>query len=150
MTVMAHYNATVPSPHTPDEVFRYLADFRSVAEWDPSITDATLIGGGDPIAVGAEFRVTTKTRFSEIILKYTTTEIDPSRKIALRGENDSMVSIDTITIASADAGSAVTYDAEIELKGVRRLADPLLQLGFKRLGDKARDGLRTRLAADQL
>jgi hypothetical protein len=149
---MAHYKATVPSPHTPDEVFRYLADFRSVAEWDPSITSATLIGDGDgdPIAVGAEFRVTTRTRFSEIVLRYTTTELDPSRRIALRGENDSMVSIDTITITSADTGATVTYDAEIELKGMRRLVDPLLALAFKRLGDKARDGLRSRLAADQL
>jgi hypothetical protein len=149
---MAHYKATVPSPHTPDEVFRYLADFRSVAEWDPSITSATLIGDGDgdPIAVGAEFRVTTRTRFSEIVLRYTTTELDPSRRIALRGENDSMVSIDTITITSADTGATVTYDAEIELKGMRRLVDPLLALAFKRLGDEARDGLRSRLAADQL
>jgi hypothetical protein len=149
---MAHYKATVPSPHTPDEVFRYLADFRSVAEWDPSITSATLIGDGDgdPIAVGAEFRVTTRTRFSEIVLRYTTTELDPSRRIALRGENDSMVSIDTITITSADTGATVTYDAEIELKGMRRLLDPLLALAFKRLGDEARDGLRSRLAADQL
>jgi hypothetical protein len=33
----------------------------------------------------------------------------------------------------------------IELKGARKIADPLLQLGFKRLGDKARDGLRDKL-----
>jgi uncharacterized protein YndB with AHSA1/START domain len=148
---MAHYRTTVPSPHSPDEVFRYLADFRSVAEWDPSIIDATLIGDGDPITVGARFHVTTKTRFSEIVLDYTTTAVDPPHQITLRGDNDSMVSVDTITIAPADpSGAAVTYDAEITLRGARRLANPLLQLAFKRLGDKARDGLRSRLAADRL
>jgi hypothetical protein len=148
---MAHYRTTVPSPHSPDEVFRYLADFRSVSEWDPSIINATLIGDGDPITVGARFHVTTKTRFSEIVLDYTTTAIDPPERITLRGENDSMVSVDAITIATdGGVGSSVTYDAQITLKGARRLADPLLQLAFQRLGDKARDGLRTRLAADRL
>ena len=28
---------------------------------------------------------------------------------------------------------------------MRKLADPVLQLGFKRLGDKARDGLAAKL-----
>jgi hypothetical protein len=105
----------------------------------------------DPITVGARFHVTTKTRFSEIVLDYTTTAIDPPERITLRGENDSMVSVDAITIATdGGVGSSVTYDAQITLKGARRLADPLLQLAFQRLGDKARDGLRTRLAADRL
>jgi carbon monoxide dehydrogenase subunit G len=148
---MAHYRTTVSSPHPPDEVFRYLADFRSAAEWDPSIIDVTLVGEGEAIAVGARFRVTTKTRFSEIILQYTTTAIDPPGQITLRGENNSMVSVDTITIApDGPVGSTVTYDAEITLSGARRLADPLLQLAFQRLGDKARDGLRSRLATDRL
>ncbi len=148
---MAHYRTTVPAPHTPDEVFAYLADFRSVSQWDPSIVDATLISDGEPIAVGARFRVTTKTRFSQIILTYTTTAVDRPREITLRGENDSMVSVDTIAITpDGTTGSTVTYDAVITLKGARRLADPLLQLAFQRLGDKARDGLRSRLAADRL
>jgi hypothetical protein len=148
---MARYRTTVPAPHPADEVFRYLADFRSVAEWDPSITKATLVGDGEPIAVGARFRVTTKTRFSEIVLDYTTTAVDSPQQITLHGENDTMVSVDTITVApDGPEGSTVTYDAEITLKGARRLADPLLQLAFGRLGDKARDGLRSRLAAERL
>jgi hypothetical protein len=145
---MARYRTTVPAPHPADEVFRYLADFRSVAEWDPSITEATLVGDGEPIAVGAHFRVTTKTRFSEIVLDYTTTAVDSPRQITLRGENGTMVSVDTITVTPD--GSTVTYDADITLKGARRLADPLLALAFRRLGDKARDGLRSRLAAERL
>jgi uncharacterized protein YndB with AHSA1/START domain len=143
---MAHYVATVTSPRPPDEVYRYLADFRSVAEWDPSITASVHVNDGEPIAVGALFRVTTKTRLSEIVLEYTTTELEPPHRIALRGENASMTSIDVITIEPGDgSGSRVTYDATLELHGLRRLADPLLNLGFQRLGDKARDGLQRAL-----
>jgi uncharacterized protein YndB with AHSA1/START domain len=144
---LARYTGTLPSVLPPEEVFSYLADFRSVAEWDPSITSSELVDGQDPIRVGARFRVATKTTLSQVVLEYTTTELDRPRRIALRGENDSMVSIDVITIepAPSGGGSQVTYDARIELKGARKLADPLLQLGFKRLGDKAKDGLQAKL-----
>jgi len=143
---MASYSATVSSTRPPDEVFAYLADFRSVAEWDPSITKSIHVNDDDPIKVGAIFRVSTKTTLSDVVLDYETIELDRPRKIVLRGENDTMVSLDTITIRTDGHGGAeVTYNAEIELNGVRKLADPLLELGFKRLGDKARDGLKDKL-----
>jgi carbon monoxide dehydrogenase subunit G len=143
---MAGYEATVSSALPPDEVFAYLADFRSVAEWDPSVRSSVHVNGDDPIAVGAIFRVTTKTTLSDVVLDYTTTELERPDRVVLRGENNSMVSLDTIVIRDDGQGGAkVTYDAKIELKGARKLADPLLQLAFKRLGDKARDGLRDKL-----
>jgi hypothetical protein len=143
---MASYTATVSSTRPPDEVFAYLADFRSVAEWDPSVRSALLVSADDPVAIGAIFRVTIKTTLSELVLDYTTIELDRPDRIVLRGEDTSMVSLDTIVIRDDGHGGAdVTYDAKIELKGVRKLADPLLQLAFKRLGDNARDGLRGQL-----
>ena len=139
---MARYIDTVTSTRPADEVFAYLADFRSVAEWDPSVRSAVHVNGDDPIMVGAIFRVTVKTALSELVLDYHTIELERSRRIVLRAENNSMVSLDTITIRDDGHGvAAVTYDAKIELKGLRKLADPLLGLAFKRLGDRARDGL---------
>ncbi len=143
---MASYTATVSCTRSPDEVFAYLADFRSVAEWDPSVKSAVLVGADDPVAVGAIFRVTIKTTLSELVLDYTTIELDRPDRIVLRGEDKSMVSVDTIVIREdGHDGAEVTYDAQIELKGVRKLADPLLGLAFKRLGNNARDGLRAQL-----
>ena len=143
---MANYSATVPSTRPPDEVFAYLADFRSVADWDPSISESVHVNDDDPIKVGAIFRVTTETTLKNVVLEYTTIALEPPRRIVLRGENDSMVSVDTITIRDdGDGGAEVNYSAEIGLKGARKLLDPLLELGFKRLGDKARDGLRAQL-----
>lgn len=143
---MAHYSATVTSPRTPDEVFSYLADFRSVAEWDPSITESTHVNDGEPIQVGAQFHVVTSTSGPDVVLDYETIELERPAKIVLRGENDSVTSLDTITIApAAGGGCEVTYDAELELKGIRKVADPLLALGFSRLGDKSRDGLERKL-----
>ena len=38
-----------------------------------------------------------------------------------------------------------SYDADLRLKGVLRLADPLLGLAFGRIGDRAAEGLRAYL-----
>jgi len=46
-----------------------------------------------------------------------------------------------------DVGSVVTYDADLRVRGLFRLADPLLALAFRRIGDRARDGLVRALAA---
>ena len=46
--------------------------------------------------------------------------------------------------ASGD-GSLVTYDADLQLRGVLRIGDPLLALGFGRIGDRAAAGLRDAL-----
>lgn len=143
---MANYTATVTSPRPADEVFAYLADFRTVQEWDPSITASEHINGDDPVKVGAMFKVTTSTKLKDVVLEYTTTELERPHKIVLVGENDTTTSTDTITIEErADGGCDVTYDAELELKGARKLADPLLDLGFQRLGDKAKQGLAEKL-----
>lgn len=142
---MANYNATVNSTRSPDEVFSYLADFRSVAEWDPSITESTHTNDGEPIQVGAQFHVVTSMLGNETPMDYETVELERPRRIVLRGENNSAISIDTITIAPSGSGCAVTYDAEIELKGARKVADPLMGIALGRLGAKAKHGLEEKL-----
>jgi uncharacterized protein YndB with AHSA1/START domain len=82
---MATYQATVTSPRPPDEVFTYLADFRSVADWDPSIVASVHLNAEEPIVVGAMYRVTTKTTAKEVVLEYTTQELERPSKIVLGG-----------------------------------------------------------------
>lgn len=140
---MASYRTTVACGQSADDVFTYLADFSSVSEWDPSITSAEHSSGGDPRTVGATFHVATA---SKVALDYTTLELQRPSRIVVRGENNSLISLDTIVISDrGDSGCAVTYAAELELKGLRKLADPILQLAFQRVGNRARDGLRAKL-----
>lgn len=143
---MASYTASVTSDRPPEEVFRYLADFRTVQEWDPSITASTHTGGGPPATVGSRYRVVTHVAGHDTELDYETVEsVSPSR-IVLRGENESAVSVDTITIeAETDGGCTVTYEADVTLKGVRKLADPVMGRVLERLGHDARDGLAEKL-----
>ena len=142
---MAHYDATIPSSWTPEETFDYLADFRTAAEWDPSIPEARLVSGA-PGQVGAVYELVLEVLGKRTPLQYTALEVLRPTRIVYRAETDSIRSTDTITVRRQGGSTTVTYDAQLELKGVRKVADPAAQLGLHRESEKAGEGLQARLA----
>jgi uncharacterized protein YndB with AHSA1/START domain len=143
---MARYAATVTSPGSPAEVFEYLADFSSTAEWDPGVSEARRLDA-DPLRAGARFNVMADFLGRPVPLEYRTVEIDPPRRVVLRAETRTVVSEDTITVrALPESGSQVTYDARLGLRGALRFGDPVLGLLFRRIGDRAKAGLAATLA----
>lgn len=147
---MAHYNASVVSPRPLQEVFDYLSDFSTTAEWDPGVVKAERVGSS-PVGEGSEFRLLASFLGRQTPITYRIVEYDPPNAVTLRGENASVVSLDRITFQASGDGTRVTYDADLALKGALRLADPLLVLAFRRVGDRALDGMRKTLgeAPDQ-
>lgn len=134
---MARYRAVVPTSLSQDAVYAYLADFRSVAEWDPSIDDARLVDG-TPGQLGSRYQLTMRQLGRTTTLDYETVEATPTTQLVYRCETGTFVSLDTITVR---AEGTLEYDARITLKGVGRLFDPLMGLLLRRLGAKAREGL---------
>ena len=141
---MPHYTGSVDTPRSVEEAFDYMKDFSNVSDWDPSIEVAEQVTPGE-IAVGTEFRIVVTTAGSEQEIRYIVTEIEAPRRIKVRGENEHLVSVDEVRVEPDGAGSKVTYDAELELKGARKLAHPLVSVGFKRNSDQARSGLAEQL-----
>jgi carbon monoxide dehydrogenase subunit G len=142
---MARYVGTIESPRPPDQAFAYLADFSSVAEWDPSAVSATMLG--EQPGLGTEFEVVVSFAGRELPFTYRTIEYERPHRIVLRAESSTVVSEDTITVRAAPGGgSEITYDADLRAKGLMRLANPVLGPLFKRLGDNAAEGLREKLS----
>ena len=141
---MAHYNASIDSNRDPQAAFAYLSDFTSTREWDPNVLEATRVGGG-PIGEGSEFALVTAFAGRKTEIGYRIVEYDPPRAVTFRGENATVVSLDRITFEPIDGGTRVTYDADLTLKGVLKLGDPLMQLALNRLGKQALAGLRERI-----
>lgn len=56
--------------------------------------------------------------------------------LTLEGRNRTATSLDEITVAAVADGTLVTYRATITFHGITRLADPLMQVYFNRLGDR--------------
>ena len=144
---MARYVATLETPRAPEDVFAYLSDFSTTQEWDPGVAEAQRLDEG-PIAVGSRFNVVADFMGRKTPLVYAVVAYDAPHSITLRGENATVISLDTIAFEpTAAGGTRVSYDADLTLKGPLGLGDPLLKLVFRRIGDRAVDGLRDTLRA---
>ena len=117
-----------------------MADFSNAREWDPSVVGASAVTEG-PVREGSEFDLHIRTGRRVADFRYRLVKLEP-RSATLRAETARFTSIDTITVREAGSGSEITYDAYLTAKGVLRLANPLIGLAFRRLGDAARDRLR--------
>ena len=127
-----------------DKVFAYLSDFATTTEWDPGTVQTVRIAGDG--AVGTEYRNTTKFAGRKTQLTYVVDELVPNQRIALRGENTTVIAHDTMTFRTSGRGTEVTYTADFTFKGLTRFLAPLLKPAVNRLGDRAEAGMRDALA----
>ncbi len=86
---MAHYSATLTTENTPDDVWRYLADLRSIVEWDPSVEDARLVEG-EPGTVGARYELDVRFLGRTATLPYETVVAEPPHRLVFAAETDAM------------------------------------------------------------
>ncbi len=126
-----------------DTVFGYLSDFTTTTEWDPG-TVLTVNQHGDGGA-GTTYLNTSTFLGRQTQLTYVVREFVPVQRVQLRGENKTVIAIDTMSFRSVDGGTEVTYTAEFTVKGPSRLLAPLLRPAFERLGTKAQTGMRDAL-----
>jgi carbon monoxide dehydrogenase subunit G len=133
-------NKTVVLPRSPEEVFDYLADFSTTAEWDPGIVSASRTDGG-PIGVGSTFDLVSNFRGRKIPVKYEITEYNRPHRFVIVGENPRFKGIDTIRILPEGDGTRVDYTADFRMKGLAKLFEPFLGGVFEKLSVEALDGL---------
>ena len=141
---MARYVGRILTSKPADQVYDYMADFTSVEQWDETVTEAKLIGNQQP-GKGARFSVTFKLAGRENTFEYETIEAERPHRFLLRAESGTVVSLDEVTVREVAEGTELTYDAKLEPKGLMKIADPVLGLLFKRLGDNAAKGLAREL-----
>ncbi len=141
---MAHIVRTVSTAWPADAAFAYMADFSHATEWDPSVVAASREDAG-PIGVGSVFDLVVRLGGRRLPLRYEVTTFTPGR-VAFTSRSATLESVDTVTVARRDGVTEVSYDARIHLRGLLRIADPLLTLGFRGVADRAIRGLERRLA----
>jgi carbon monoxide dehydrogenase subunit G len=139
------YRREIEVPTTAAATFDHLSDFANAAEWDPGIVEARRLTP-PPTVAGSRFEVVALFRGRRQRFEYVVTELAPGSRVALRGEGEKARSDDLIEVSAGPAGTRVTYEADLRLKGVYRLAEPFLGSTFRKMGDDALDGLAARLA----
>lgn len=123
--------------------FAYLSAFEHTPEWDPGTPVVKKLSTG-PVAVGHEYHAEAEFRGKRQTLIYKVLELS-ARHIKLRGENNSVVSVDTIEVTPADAGCQVKYTAEFSLKGWLKIAEPFMKPAFQSLAGPAMAGIKKTL-----
>lgn len=142
---MARYKETVPSARSQQDTFDYLARFSNTSDWDPGAKRGRDLQEGGPVAVGSRFALDFAIAGKTTELLYEVVEYDRPGRVRLTADAGWFTSDDLIVVEPRGDGSAVTYDADVRLKGPLKLLDPIMKLGFKRAGDKAAGGLRETL-----
>jgi len=145
---MARYQGTVLSNRTAEETFDYLALFSNAAGWDPGVSGAERLDSG-PVGLGSVFRLQVKVGSRAIPLDYRIVAYERPARVVLLGESDTVRSEDTVTVVPTQGGGSIlTYDADLRLKGPLSLANPVLALPFRRIGDRGLGGLRRALSSE--
>ncbi len=147
---MARYVVRVRTLMPPAEAFAYMADLTNFAEWDPGVDRVEQVDGNGA-GLGAAFDVAVKVPGRTMTLRYDTVAFDgASNTMTAFAQNAWMTSEDTVTVEADGDGSIVAYDAELKLRGLLGLSDPLLGLMFNQIGDRAAAGLVEALAGERV
>lgn len=141
---MARYVTSLRTERSPSDAFNYMADLRNFAEWDPGVRKVTQISG-DGGGPSATFDVTVASVGRDMKLRYVTKEYAPSSALLVVAETSKLISTDRITVRPDGDGSIVTYDADLQFRGIFKVFDLGLKLAFNRIGDRAAAGLRKAL-----
>ncbi|NQU37102.1 MAG: SRPBCC family protein [Actinobacteria bacterium] len=142
---MARFVTTVESSATPADAFELIANFSNIMSWDPGIGSAKRLDSG-PIEVGSRFLVESVFGPRRIPLEYEVLEWIAPNFAVLQARTRDFTSYDVISVSKVPGGSAVTYDADLRLHGVRRVFDLPLLAAFQIIGRRAESGMRRELA----
>jgi carbon monoxide dehydrogenase subunit G len=142
---MPNVSRTFTVQPTPDRVIDYLKDFSNAEEWDPGTQTCTRSDSG-PIREGSTWHNVSKIVGVTAELTYTLDTLS-DRTLVFVGTNDSSTSTDTITVDASGAGSVITYDADLEMKGAAKLLSPAMKLVFEKLANDTEKQMTTVLNA---
>lgn len=126
-----------------EKVFAYFSDFTTTTLWDPGTVVTVRIKGEG--SVGTEYLNTSTFAGRKTQLTYVVQEFVQDQRISLRGENKTVVAIDTITFRKSGGETEVTYTAEFTFKDRARFIAPFLKTAFAKLGRKAKEGMERAL-----
>ena len=145
---MPHYSAVISSTWDVERAFEFMSDFSNAALWDPGVVSARRLDAGE-VRVGSSFDLTVTFAGRKMTLRYAVRSLKAPHQVVFVASTNQLESIDTLTFEQRDEGCRMIYDADLRFKGLAGVANPLLALGFRRVGDRARDSLRSMLTAEQ-
>ncbi|MCH1554140.1 MAG: SDR family NAD(P)-dependent oxidoreductase [Luminiphilus sp.] len=107
--IQLHEQITVE--RSPFDCFLYLADLRTLVEWDQSVRRVTKLSRG-PIGKGTNFRVVVSFGRFPLSMTYTVTQYVPRKRIVITGRSFLLTVTDTIDFSETPNGTVIDYRAD--------------------------------------
>jgi len=124
-----------------DEVFDYTADFENIEDWDPGVASSKRIDEG-PVGVGARFELMVTFGGSQIPMIYEITDYEENERVVLVGKGENIDAVDELSFEDqGDGRTMFDYKADLTFHNFIKYVAPLMGPVFKRVGEKAVDGL---------
>lgn len=128
------------------EVFRYLADFGNLADWDPSFDRSERLDAG-PLGEGSRFEAAIEFLGNEVKIDFTCTHYDEPNRVVLDGVSERFTTQEDIRVASTPEGTEVTYTGSFDTDAPD-LLDAATEPGFFFVGKAAIRGMQRALEGD--
>lgn len=142
-------------PRPLGDVFRYLADFSTIEQWDPGVFSADKVTPGAP-AIGSRFALMLNVLGRQVPMHYQLTQLaapspasPETALLVLRGEGEGFAATDTLALRARGAEqTCLDYKAVLDVGNTPGWMTPLLSLWGRRLADHAMTGLLRALGED--
>ena len=138
------FREQIEVPRPLPEAFAYVAEFSNAERWDPGIAESRKVGDAS-VGTGTRFDVVALFRGKRIPFRYEVTAFEENRRLVLEGEGDNALSTDEIAFEASGDGTRITYEADLRMKGLYRVAEPFLRGTMAEMGRKALAGLQAEL-----
>lgn len=126
------------------DVFNYLSDFSTIAEWDASVFSCQKISDG-PIGVGTKFDLILKSAGRHVAMDYTLKTYQ-TQHLVFEGVAKDFVAIDSIWFKESTQGTEITWQADISFTGLLAHLLPIMKPALLKLGQTSMRGLAQALA----
>ncbi len=117
------FSNTVLIERPPQEVFEFVADLENVPRWNYAIVETRKTSAG-PVRVGTTYRqIRSVPSTSEESLRVT--ELEPDGRFAVQGDLGPVEATLVYALEAVGAATRLTNTAELEARGMMKLAAPL-------------------------
>ena len=122
-----------------EDAFAFVGDFANAEAWDPGVESSQRDGA--PVGVGTRYDLTVVFGDRRLPMTYEVTVFDPPHRVVLRGTGSTVTAVDDIRFEPTPSGTRIRYMADLRLKGLRSMAEPLMRGRFEETGTQAIAGM---------
>jgi hypothetical protein len=146
------YRAELTSGWAQTRTFDYLADFRNLPAWHPSVDEVRMVSN-DPFRRNASFEARARMAGRRIEARIVTIEFERPHLLVAEADNDAAHTTDRFTIEPHEPHEGqnavrVTYESELRLKAPLSVIGPLMVPALTQAWEGAMAALQRRLTGD--